>query len=690
MTEKQDLLFELGTEELPPAALKQLSNALANEFSEGLNEAQLGFTELQSFATPRRLAILARDCDVRQPDRDMQRRGPAVNAAFDADGKPTRAAEGFARSCGTSVEQLDREKTDKGEWLSYLVHEKGKEAAQLLPEIADRALSRLPIPKRMRWADKEAQFVRPVHWLLFLHGPSVVSCELLGATAGNKTYGHRFHHPDAIEIGQADEYSEKLLAAKVIADFQQRRETIRQQADEQAEAIGGKADIDDDLLDEVSALVEWPVPVTASFEEKFLDVPNEALVYTMKKNQKYFPVIDDNGRLMNQFITIANIESGNPDIIRDGNERVVRPRLADAMFFWQQDGKKRLQDHLDAMKHVVFQQKLGSIYDKSERVASLAGDIAHHIGGDEDLARRAGLLSRCDLMTETVGEFAEMQGIMGMHQARRDGEVEELATAMNEFYMPRFSGDDLPQTKTGIAISLAEKIDTLVGIFGVDMKPTGDKDPFALRRAALGALRILKEHQLSIDLHDLLKLANEQLTSLIDSHDVIDEVYDFMLNRLKGIYTEQGIAVETFNAVAQRRPGNIADFDQRLRAVLAFQQLPEAEALAAANKRISNIIKKAEHFIPGEPDPNLFQQTEEIALNDQLNQMTDHVTPMLLNADYENTLKALAGLRDTVDTFFDEVMVMTEDEAIKSNRLSLLTRLQHLFLQVADISHLQS
>ena len=688
MSDKQDLLFELGTEELPPVALKKLSGALQNEFSQELHAAMLGYSELHSYATPRRLAIIARDCDIRQPDREIKRRGPAVQAAFDADGKPTRAAEGFAGSCGTTVDQLGREKTDKGEWLSYSIQETGKPASELLPEIAERALNRLPIPKRMRWGDSDAQFVRPVHWLVYLHGEDVVSCEMLGVQAGNTSFGHRFHSPDAITLKNADDYVSKLQDARVIADFSQRRDTIRQQVIQQAESLGGEADMDDELLDEVTALVEWPVPITAGFEEKYLEVPHEALIYTMKKNQKYFPVIAHDGQLMNHFITISNIDSSNPDVIRDGNERVVRPRLADAMFFWQQDGRKKLEDHLQAMKGVVFQQKLGSMYDKSERVAGLAAEIARHIEGDEALAHRAGMLSRCDLMTETVGEFAEMQGIMGRHQARRDGEPEELAIAMDEFYMPRYSGDQLPQTKTGIAISLAEKLDTLVGIFGIDMKPTGDKDPFALRRAALGALRILKEHALPLDLHHLLKLASEQLTSSISVREVEEQVYDFMVNRLKGIYTDEGVPVETFNAVAHRRPGNISDFDQRLHAVLAFQQLPEAEALAAANKRISNILKKADHFIPGEPHPELFQQTEEIALNDKINEMTEHVTPMLLNADYEKTLKALAALREPVDTFFDEVMVMTDDDKIRSNRLSLLTRLQHLFLQVADISHL--
>ncbi len=688
MTTTQDLLFELGTEELPPVALKRLSQALTDEFASGLKDANLDYSELQSFAAPRRLAVIAKDCATRQQDREIQRRGPAVKAAFDGDGNPTKAAEGFARSCGTTVDQLGREKTDKGEWLSFNLQETGKEAAELLPAIADKALNRLPIPKRMRWGDSDAQFVRPVHWLVFMQGEDIVPCDLMGVSAGKQTRGHRFHHPDTIDINTPAEYADKLKEGKVIADFASRRESIREQVNAEAASLGGQADMDEALLDEVTALVEWPVPVSAGFEEKYLEVPNEALIYTMKKNQKYFPVLNKDGSLMNNFITIANIESSNPKVISDGNERVVRPRLADAMFFWQQDGKKKLEDHLEGMKSVVFQQKLGSMFDKSERVSNLAGVIASHIDGDVELAKRAGLLSRCDLMTETVGEFAEMQGIMGRHQARRDGEPEELALAMDEFYMPRFSGDQLPATKTGIAISLAEKIDTLLGIFGIGMKPTGDKDPFALRRAALGALRILKEHALDIDLHALLKQATEQLGDKVEADNVADDVYDFMMNRLKGLYSDDGVSAEAFTAVAQRRPGNIADFDKRLKAVMSFQQLAEAESLAAANKRISNILKKSSDAQLPELNADLFQQDEERVLNDQVHAMSEKVTPMLLEGNYEATLKELAGLREPVDTFFDNVMVMADDAAIKANRLALLTRLQHLFLQVADISHL--
>ncbi|WP_428623239.1 glycine--tRNA ligase subunit beta, partial [Sedimenticola sp.] len=490
-----DLLFELGTEELPPVALKKLSDALTNAFVEGLQRANLSHGPIHAYATPRRLAIWVEACATAQPDREIERRGPSVQAAFDADGNPTKAAEGFARSCNTGVEQLERLTTDKGEWLVYKIQEQGKPTTELLPGIAEESLNRLPIPKRMRWGSSEAQFVRPVQWLLFLLGKDVVRCRLLDTDAGNLTHGHRFHHPQAIRIDSPAQYEETLRQqGKVIADFEQRREKIRQQVTQTADAIGGQAPIDEALLDEVTGLVEWPVPISAGFEERFLQVPHEALISTMKKNQKYFHLVDHQGQLMNHFITIANVDSARPELIKEGNERVVRPRLSDAMFFWQQDGKQTLYSRIDSLKTVLFQQQLGSMYDKSVRVAALAGNIADRIGGDRAQAERAAMLSRCDLMTEMVFEFPEMQGIMGRYQAKRDGETDEVAQALDEFYMPRFSGDTLPQTRTGIAISLAERLDTLVGIFGIGMKPTGDKDPFALRRAALGVLRVMREH----------------------------------------------------------------------------------------------------------------------------------------------------------------------------------------------------
>jgi len=686
-----NMLFELGTEELPPLALKRLSEALAEEFVKGLDAAGLTHGEIDAYCTPRRLAVLVRDCAAAQPDRIIERRGPALNAAFDGSGAPTKAAEGFARSCGTTVDQLQHLETEKGTWLAYQVHQPGRPTAALLPGIAGDALNKLPIPKRMRWGDSDAQFVRPVHWLLFLLGDQVVPCTLLDAQAGNVTFGHRFHHPQAITLYNPEDYADVLESlGKVIAHFDTRRTRIEAQVKKAAEDLGGEADLDDALLDEVTALNEWPVPISGTFEERFLSVPQEVLVATMKGNQKYFPVFAADGRLLNHFITIANLESKQPELIREGNERVVRPRLADAMFFWDQDGRTRLDERKAQLDQVVFQKGLGSMHDKSARVATLAAHIADKIGGDPALALRAGELSRCDLMTEVVVEFPEMQGIMGRYQAIRDGEPDELAQAMDEFYMPRFSGDQLPQTPTGIAISLAERLDTLVGIFGIGMKPTGDKDPFALRRAALGALRILREHALPLNLKALLSEAEERLDGKVQQAGTSDAVYAFMLERLKGLYADTGTAHDVFEAVAAVQPYSVADFEHRVRAVTDFRALPEAESLAAANKRIANILKKVEDPIPADVDPDLFELTAERDLFEQVKAVARKIQPMAADANYGAMLQALSRLRGPVDRFFDDVMVMAEKPAVRANRLALLQLLARQFLQVADVSQLQA
>ncbi len=692
MAERADLLFELGTEELPPVALKRLSDALGREFLAGLDKAALAHGEITLYATPRRLGLLIADCETSQADRETERRGPATQAAFDADGNPTRAAEGFARSCGTSVDRLERMKTDKGEWLMYRLQEKGRTASELLPAIAENALSRLPIPKRMRWGSSEAQFVRPVHWLVFLHGNQVVPCTILDAAAGRETRGHRFHHPAPIVIDTPADYAALLEdTGKVIAHFESRRDKISHQVNRAAETLGGQAQIDPDLLDEVTSLVEWPEPIAASFEEKYLEVPHEALILTMKKNQKYFHLVDGDGALMNHFIAISNIDSPTPEVIKEGNERVIRPRLSDAMFFWEQDGKRKLSDHLDSLRSVVFQQKLGSMYEKSERVAKLAVWITERIGGDRELASRAGMLSRCDLMTAMVGEFADMQGVMGRYQARRDGESDELAQAMEEFYMPRFSGDRLPQTPAGIAISLAERIDTLTGIFGIGQKPTGDKDPFALRRAAIGALRILREHSLPLNLGDLLGESSSLFgQKFAMAGGLVEELRQFMLERLRGIYHDSGRSADLFMSVAAVEPASLADFDKRIDAVVAFERLPEATALAAANKRIRNILRKAGETPPENVDPTLFEGDEERALHERVLEKKEQIAPLLASSDYEGVLSSLAELRQAVDHFFDEVMVMSDDPSLRGNRLALLQQLSQLFLGVADVSRLQS
>jgi glycyl-tRNA synthetase beta chain len=690
MSEYADLLFELGTEELPPTALATLSSAFAEEFVKGLDDANISFGDVKKFATPRRLGLKIQNCSLKQPDQHIEKRGPAVNAAFDADGNPSKAALGFAASCGTTVDQLGRIKTDKGEWLAYKLTEKGKPTKSLLTDIAKTALDKLPIPKRMRWGSSDVMFVRPAHWILFLLDDEIVPCHLLDLQSSNKTQGHRFHHPGELVVNTPADYENLLqVKGKVIADFELRKQQIRVLVEDAALSIRGHVTIDDNLLDEVTALVEWPVAIVGNFEKEYLQVPHEALILTMKKNQKYFPVFDQHGKLKNHFITISNIESKNPQTIRDGNERVIRPRLSDAKFFWDQDAKLSLEDRLDHLKEVVFQKQLGSIFDKSSRVSSLAKAIADKIGGDPDLAQRAGLLSRCDLVTEMVYEFADMQGIMGKYQAQRDGESEELASAMEEIYMPRFSGDVLPETKTGISLALADRFDTLTGIFGIGLKPSGTKDPFALRRASLGIIRILRKHSLALNIPELIADACKLHAANIDNNNVKSEVNTYIMDRLKGEFIDEGFSVGLVNSVASVDPDSLPDFVKRIEAVSEFSKLPESENLAAANKRIHNILKKNTENLPDETDSSLFENSSESNLFKVLVEKESEIKPMIDLNDYKGILSALASLKEPVDTFFDDVMVMAEDQNIRLNRLSLLQRVTRLFLLVADVSVLQ-
>ncbi len=689
MSEKADLLFEIGTEELPPKALRSLSEALARGLVLGLDRAELSHGAAQSYATPRRLAVVIEGCAKRQPDRAVERRGPGVGAAVDAEGRYTAAAVGFARSCGVEAHQLQRLSTEKGAWLVFRAQEKGRAAAELLPGIAEEALAQLPIPKRMRWGASDALFVRPVHWVLFLHGREVVHCRLLDAESGRMTRGHRFHHPGAIWISQPSEYASALEeTGQVLADFAVRRERIRALVIQTAVTLGGEAEIDEGLLEEVTALVEWPVAIAGGFDERFLEVPHEALILTMKQNQKYFPLFDGEGRLMSHFVTVANIDSARPELIKEGNERVIRPRLADAMFFWHQDCRKSLEDRIESLHSLVFEHRLGSMHEKTLRIAQLASLIARPIGGEGALAERAGMLSRCDLMTEMVYEFPEMQGIMGSYLAKRDREPEEVSRALQELYMPRFSGDRLPETLTGVAIALADRLDTLVGIFGIGQRPTGDKDPFGLRRAALGALRMMVEKRLPLDLEGLLDVAAACFGERIGP-GTAESVYDFMMDRLRGYYAELGVASDLFEAVAELRLGSPADMDRRIHAVAAFRQLPEAQALAAANKRIRNILRKTQETFPDSPDPGLFAEEAEMALGREIESLAPRIEQLVASADYAEALRALAGLRAPVDRFFDEVMVMSEDLVQRRNRLALLASLARLFGGVAEISRLQ-
>lgn len=682
----QDLLVEIGTEELPPKALKKLSDAFTDGIIAGLKDAGVAAEAVLPYAAPRRLAVWLKGVPVQQADQIIERKGPAVAAAFDKEGNPSKAAEGFARSCGVEFSALQQVETDKGAWLVFRQQQEGQQTAALFPAIVEKSLAALPIPKRMRWGSGTAEFVRPVHWIVMLAGNQVIDAEILGIKTGNQSRGHRFHAPAAITINTPDDYAVKLGEACVIARFEARRDLIKSKVEALAAELGGKAIMPEDLLDEVTALVEWPVPVAGRFEERFLDVPQEALISTMQDNQKYFALVDANGKLMPNFITVANIDSRDVAQISSGNERVIRPRFSDAEFFWNQDKKQTLASRREPLKKMVFQQKLGTLYDKSGRVAQLAAYIAQQLGADEALAVRAAELGKCDLVTSMVFEFTELQGTMGRYYAQHDGEAAEVATAMEEQYMPRFAGDELPATATGRILALAERLDTLAGIFGIGQKPTGAKDPFALRRAALGVLRILIELQLPLDLADLLDKAADGLTTQLGKKPETQEALDYILERLRAYYQEQGIGAELVEAVASLKPTQPLDFDRRVKAVAAFRQLMAAESLAAANKRISNILKKVEGELPDSIHPGLLQLEAEQALAAAVQYQDNKVMPLFAAGEYEAALLSLAELREPVDKFFDDVMVMADDAALKNNRLALLNRLRGLFLRVADLS----
>ena len=684
----QDFLVEIGTEELPPKALKPLSDAFTRGIAQGLEEAGVAFGKVESFAAPRRLAVRVRDLADAQPDKPVEKRGPAVKAAFDDAGNPTRALTGFSTSLGVTPDQLDTLETDKGAWVVYRTVEKGKPTVELMPELVDKSLAALPIPKRMRWGAHRTEFVRPVHWIILMYGNKVLNAPIMGLTPGNTTRGHRFHCPKELIVPTPNDYELVLKEeGKVLADFAERREKIRAGVTTIAgQQSNGQAGIDEELLDEVTALNEWPVPLLGNFEERFLEVPAEALISSMKEHQKYFHVVDKNGRMLPHFITIANLESKDPAQVISGNEKVIRPRLSDAAFFYETDRKTRLEDRIDALKPIVFQEKLGSIHDKSVRVAALAKKIAEAINSDPALAERAAMLAKTDLVTEMVLEFTDLQGIMGEYYARHDGEPEDVAKALNEQYMPRFAGDDLPATLTGCAVAIADRIDSLVGLFGINQPPSGTRDPFGLRRASLGVLRIIIERELPLDLQTLCEWAEENFTVLTEQNTA-STVVDYMLERFRAHYDEQGIGAEVYLAVHARRPTRPLDFDRRVKAVEAFRQLPEAQALAGANKRVSNILTKQGGDNIGEAvDTSLLQDAEEKTLAEQVEQQAQAVLPLFEQGDYSSALRSLAQLREPVDSFFDEVMVMADDEAVRNNRLALLNRLRNLFLRVADIS----
>jgi glycyl-tRNA synthetase beta chain len=688
-----DLLVEIGTEELPPKALRSLGEALGEKFLAALQQAQLlqdPGKPCKVFAAPRRLAVRVPAVRQRQPDQDQERRGPAVQAAFDEHGAPTRAAQGFAASCGVPVDQLQRVKTDKGEWLVYRQRQAGRPAAELVPDLLLQALGQLPIPRHMRWGDLDAEFVRPVHWLVLLHGERVLPAELLSVRAGRDTRGHRFHHPKALRLKQPHDYEAVLKkTGLVLADFGDRRERIRAGVMKLAAKEGGRAHIEEQLLDEVASLVEWPEPLLGRFDSEFLDVPHEALVSTMQANQKYFPVVDNRNRLLPCFITVSNIRSRKKAVVREGNERVLRARFADAQFFWNTDRKLRLESRVDALKDVVFHVRLGSLYDKMERVRTLAGRIAEQLGGDRGDAERAAYLSKADLLSGMVGEFPELQGTMGRYYALHDGEAKTVAEAIEEHYWPRFAGDLVPPSTAGRALGIADRLDTLTGIFAVGEIPTGEKDPFALRRAALGALRTMIEGRLDLDLPALLAAAVEGHGSLPRAGEAAHQVYEFMMDRLRAYYADAGVRHDVFEAVRACNPPRPFDFGLRVNAVMEFLKMKEAASLTAANKRIRNILKQGQQLEWDHVSEVLLQEPAEKALAKRVKALREELLPLFEGGDYTAAMKQLAALRPQVDDFFDSVMVMVDEEAVRDNRLALLSGMSDLFLRVADLSKLQ-
>ena len=684
--QKADLLIELGTEELPPRALKKLSDVFCQQIMQGLQQAGIEHGDYTPYATPRRLAILVKAVAQSQADQQISRKGPHIKAAYDADGNPTKAALGFAHSCGVDFAQISTTETPKGTYLYYSSVQKGADTASLIGDIIEQALKQLPIPKRMRWGNRDVAFVRPAHWLIVLHGDQVIPCRILDQDAGNTSQGHRFHHPQDVTIQQAKDYESALQQAFVIASFEQRKTSIEQKALAAAKQYQAEAIIDADLLDEVTGLVEWPVAVLGEFEEKYLRVPPEVLIKTMQDNQKYFPLKDTQGKLVNAFITLSNIESKDPQQVKQGNERVVRPRLADAEFFWDSDRKQPLINRLDQLKSVVFQKQLGTLFDKSQRIAALAKTIAKPIHGDQQKVAQAAQLCKCDLMTAMVGEFASLQGVIGQYYARHDGVNDEVARAIFEHYLPRFAGDQLPSTTTGQSIALADKLDTLCGIFAIGQKPSGMKDPFALRRAALGILRILIECRLDLDLETLIESALYHLP-VKAKENTRQEILDYIFDRLKHYYQEQGFDARRIAAVLAVKVSNPLDFDRRLRAIDGFMQSEAAKSLAAANKRIANLLKKQQHGSSQVDSKHLIEEAEQ-ALHQQLHEVIQQNQENVAKRDYQALLANLATLHQAVNTFFDQVMVMAEDEALRNNRLALLAELSAQFMQVADISAL--
>ena len=684
----ENCLVELGTEELPPKALKSLGEAFATQFEAALTQADLSFDSVSWFAAPRRLAVYVSGLAEGQADKVVEKRGPAVSAAFDADGNPTKAAQGWARGNGIDVADAERLVTDKGEWLLHKAHVPGQSVAELLEGLINQAVSKLPIPKPMRWGNYNTQFIRPVHTLCVLYGSEVVNVSVLGLTSGRVVQGHRFHGEGRFELDYADNYASALEQQYVLADFEARKDKVRQQLEDAAQSLSLKPDYNEDLLEEIASLVEWPVVLQAGFDEAFLAVPKEALIYTMKDDQKYVPLLDSDGALSNIFLFVTNIESRDASQVISGNEKVIRPRLADAEFFFNSDKKTTLESRLESLETVLFQKQLGTLKEKSERISALSAFIASQIDANETQAARAGLLAKTDLMSNMVMEFPDVQGVMGKYYALNDGEDAPVAEALYEQYMPRFAGDALPSSGVSASVALADKLDTLVGIFGIGQLPKGDKDPFALRRAAIGVLRIVTELSLPLDLETLVSKAIDVYGDKLTNAETQSQVVDFVLGRFTALLQDQAIAIDVIQAVAARRPTKPADYLARVHAVDKFRALEEAEALAAANKRVANLLAKQNVEVTDTVniDESLLAEEAEKALYVELKAAQEEVDIAVPSQDYTRILTALATLRNVIDNFFDNVMVMADDEAVKNNRLALLSLLRQLFLTTADIS----
>ena len=686
---KDTLLIELGTEELPPKSLEKLATSFYTQITSQLEKANLSFNEAAWFASPRRLAIQVQGLEGSQQDKVVEKRGPSVSVAFDADGVASKAAEGWARSNGITVDQAERLKTDKGEWLLHKSTETGQHISALLPDMVNIAISKLPIPKPMRWGSERVQFIRPVHTLTMMFGDQLIDGESLGVKASNTIQGHRFHTDGLVTLSHAANYIDTLRNAFVVADYAERKSTIVDGINRAAELLNAVALLDDDLLNEVTSLVEWPVILVGSFDETFLDVPAEPLIYSMKDHQKYFPVQDKSGKLLNKFIFVTNIESKDPQQVIFGNEKVIRPRLADAEFFFKTDKKKSLESRLISLESVLFQKQLGTLKDKSERIADLSGYIANKIDENHADAYRAGLLSKTDLMTDMVLEFPQVQGTMGKYYAIHDGESEAIAQALEDQYRPRFSGDSLPEANIGCAVAIADKIDTLVGIFGIGQAPKGDKDPFALRRAAIGLIRIIIEKQLDLDIANLVEHSKTLFADKLTNENVSADVIDFIMGRFRAYYEEQSISIDVIQAVLVNKPTSPLDFEKRIKAVNHFKSLAESATLAAANKRVGNILAKFDGTLYDSFKDELASETAEIELAKAFSGVNEKVTAFVNTADYQQAFTALASIKSEIDSFFDSVMVMADDEAVKINRLTLLNEIRNRFLAIADISLLQ-